>query len=237
VIPILGSIRPPPEGASSGFSVSRVREPGTAEEDPAGLRPEGDRRMPGTRPPCPLRQSSPVRDVSCSVGHVILVPRGAMKSRIGDVWCPGPTGAVPVVSPVAFRSPACRFFFSDDWLRHARCGEPAAATAKAVGPRREMRQSLRAGDLSTRKLGRDDMDGGAAGPARSPETGHGPRSRGRSRTEPFRSTATAAAVGTAAKPAAANGPPRDARAGREHRFRRVTMGRFSETGGAPWILT
>jgi hypothetical protein len=45
----------------------------------------------------------------------------------------GPTGAVPVVSPVAFRAPAWRFFFSDDWLRHARFGESATATAAGTG--------------------------------------------------------------------------------------------------------
>jgi hypothetical protein len=45
----------------------------------------------------------------------------------------GPTGAVRVVSPVAFRAPASRFFFSDDWLRHARFGESATATAAAAG--------------------------------------------------------------------------------------------------------
>jgi hypothetical protein len=192
--------------------------------------------------PRPFRGRSPVvghrkRPRSSVTDRTVSEHRGrGSDSGSPEARC-GPGDRSSDTGSVAFRSPACRFFFSDDWLRHARCGEPAAATAKAVGPRREMRQSLRAGDLSTRKLGRDDMDGGAAGPARSPETGHGPRSRGRSRTEPFRSTATAAAAGTAAKPAAANGPPRDARAGREHRFRRVTMGRFSETGGAPWILT
>jgi hypothetical protein len=45
--------RSSPGRASSGFSVVRVREPGTAEREPARLRPEGDRRMPGTRPSCP----------------------------------------------------------------------------------------------------------------------------------------------------------------------------------------
>jgi drug/metabolite transporter (DMT)-like permease len=48
---------------------------------------------------------------------------------------------VPVVSPVTFRSLAWRFFFSDDWLRHAPCGEPAAAAAAgtASASPREMR--------------------------------------------------------------------------------------------------
>jgi hypothetical protein len=51
------------------------------------------------------------------------------KGRNGVRRVAGPTGAVPVVSPVAFRSPVCRFFFSDDWLRHARFGEPRSAAA------------------------------------------------------------------------------------------------------------
>jgi hypothetical protein len=38
---------------STGFFVSRVREPGTAEKESFGLGPESDRRMPGTRPSCP----------------------------------------------------------------------------------------------------------------------------------------------------------------------------------------
>jgi hypothetical protein len=41
----------------------------------------------------------------------------------------GPRDAEPVISPVAFRPPACGFFFSDDWLRHARSGEPQSAAA------------------------------------------------------------------------------------------------------------
>jgi hypothetical protein len=36
----------------------------------------------------------------------------------------GPRDAEPVISPIAFRSPACRSFFSDDWLRHAPSREP-----------------------------------------------------------------------------------------------------------------
>jgi hypothetical protein len=55
------------------------------------------------------------------------------KGRNGVRRVAGPTGAVPVVSPVALRSPACGFFFSDDWLRHARCGEPATAAAAGTG--------------------------------------------------------------------------------------------------------
>jgi hypothetical protein len=54
---VLGRLRPPQEGASSGFSVSRVREPGTAERDSVCVRPDSDRRMPGTRPSWPWRQT------------------------------------------------------------------------------------------------------------------------------------------------------------------------------------
>jgi hypothetical protein len=39
----------------------------------------------------------------------------------------GPLDAKPVISPVAFRSPASCFFFSDDWLRHARSEDPSAS--------------------------------------------------------------------------------------------------------------
>jgi hypothetical protein len=56
-------------------------------------------------------------------------PRCTRRGRNGSACHSGPTGAVPVVSPVAFRSPACRFFFSDDWLRHARFGEPGSPAA------------------------------------------------------------------------------------------------------------
>jgi hypothetical protein len=81
--------------ASKVFSVSRVREPGTAENGTTRLGPEGDRRMPGTRPSCPRRQASPlrppVRYFTCSAGHGILGPRGARKRRIGDEGRPRPT--------------------------------------------------------------------------------------------------------------------------------------------------
>jgi hypothetical protein len=70
----------------------------------------------------------------------------------------GPRNAEPVISPVAFRSPACRHSFSDDWLRHARCGKPPTATA------------------------------GSARPDTVTVSGHGPRSRRRSRTRPYRKT-------------------------------------------------
>jgi hypothetical protein len=90
---VLGRFRPPP-AVSSEFAVSHVREPGTAERESAGRRPEGDRRMPGTRPWCSRRQRSParppVRDLSCSEVHVILGPRCAREgayrweTRFGD---------------------------------------------------------------------------------------------------------------------------------------------------------
>jgi hypothetical protein len=60
-------------GACCGFFVSRVREPGTAERVLAGLGPERDRRMPGTRSSSPRRPTSPERDFSYSAGLVIVV--------------------------------------------------------------------------------------------------------------------------------------------------------------------
>jgi hypothetical protein len=120
-------------GHGPGFCLSRVREPGTAERESAGLRPEGGGRMPGTRPLCSQRQTSPtrppLRDVSCSAGHAVLVPSEHGAGRSGRRRVSRPTGAEPVKSPVALRSPACRFFFSDDWLRRARFGEPHSVAA------------------------------------------------------------------------------------------------------------
>jgi hypothetical protein len=106
--------------------------------------------------PCTARP--PWRDLSCSVAsgplarsaHPNTSPLGgvgfqpAQRPRAFGAAAPrrprcpshhglGPTGAVPVVSPIAFRSPACRSFFGDDWLRHARCGESATATAAGTG--------------------------------------------------------------------------------------------------------
>jgi hypothetical protein len=82
--------RPPVRPNS--FSVSRVREPGTAEEDSAYLRPQGGRRMPGTRPSCPWRETLLVREFTCSAGPVILVLRGAREiARTGDALRSGPT--------------------------------------------------------------------------------------------------------------------------------------------------
>jgi hypothetical protein len=111
-------------GVSSGFSVPRVREPGTAEREPAGLRPEGGRRCPGTRPSCPLASDVAV----APAGGRGLVLRGARDSRAPQRTrrgaaaggaSRGPRDAEPVVSPVASRSPACRLFSSHDWLRDA----------------------------------------------------------------------------------------------------------------------
>jgi hypothetical protein len=48
--------------------------------------------------------------------------------------------------------------------------------------------TLRGGDFSTRTLGRNDMGGAAPEPARSSETGHVPRPRGRPRTQALRVT-------------------------------------------------
>jgi hypothetical protein len=74
----------------------------------------------------------------CATSRVLLSPWSSgpkehVKGRIGDARRSGPTGAEPVISPVAFRSPACRSSFSDDWLRHAHCGEtPSAAPGSAT---------------------------------------------------------------------------------------------------------
>jgi hypothetical protein len=80
-------------------------------------------RTRGGRGTMSIAALPPLRAFSCSAGCLVLGPRGAMKWRIGGVGRPGPTGAGRPISPVAFRSPACRFFFSDDWLRHAHSGE------------------------------------------------------------------------------------------------------------------
>jgi hypothetical protein len=115
-------------GACKVFSVSRVREPGTAEKGTTRLGPEGDRRMPGTRPSCSSRQAlparPPVREASCSAGHVILVPRDVRKRRAGDALRSGPTGAVPgdrrsLSGPTRSDTPSAA-----PGIRHARFGEP-----------------------------------------------------------------------------------------------------------------
>jgi hypothetical protein len=98
------------------FSISRVREPGTAERESTNLHPESDRRMPGTRSSCPWRQTSPVREVTCPVGHE--------KGRTGGRRVSGPAGAVPgdrrsLVGPT-FRATLS----AAPGIRHARCGEP-----------------------------------------------------------------------------------------------------------------
>jgi hypothetical protein len=78
---ILGRLRPP-LGVSTAcfatgtrFSVSRVREPGTAARASVRLRPDGDRRMPGIRSSCSWRRTSPSsppgREFTCSVWHAI----------------------------------------------------------------------------------------------------------------------------------------------------------------------
>jgi hypothetical protein len=84
-----------PVGASGWFFVPCVREPGTAERESTGLGPESDRRMPGTRPSCPRRLASPVRDVTCFVESAVTRPAGHEKGRTGGKGDSGPTGAVP----------------------------------------------------------------------------------------------------------------------------------------------
>jgi hypothetical protein len=93
--------------ASNGFSVSRVREPGTAEGDSACLRPDGDPRMPGTRSSQPLRLASParppVRDVTCPAERVIFVPRGIRKRGVPV----GRAGLDNVRGPFSIRGAHC----------------------------------------------------------------------------------------------------------------------------------
>jgi hypothetical protein len=70
-----------------------------------------------------------VRDFVLSGARESRAPRSTRKGAGagGAPW--GPRDAEPVISPVSCRSPVCRFFFSDDWLRHARFGEPHSAAA------------------------------------------------------------------------------------------------------------
>jgi hypothetical protein len=89
------------------FSVSRVREPGTAERESLRLRPQGDRRMPGTRPSCPWRQALPLRPP--------LRPSSFSVSRVrepgtaeGDSVCLRPDGGrrMPGTRPPCLRRQA-----------------------------------------------------------------------------------------------------------------------------------
>jgi hypothetical protein len=99
-------------GVSSGFSVPRVREPGTAEREPAGLRPEGGRRCPGTRPSCPWLQTSPLRP---PVGEVL-------------------SGALPSSNPLPLPLPMC-WVVGGAAPHHERdTGDTAAAAAAAADP-------------------------------------------------------------------------------------------------------
>jgi hypothetical protein len=63
--------------ATKAFSVSRVREPGTAERESAAVARRATGGCPAPVPRVPRRQTSParppVRDFSCSAGPVILV--------------------------------------------------------------------------------------------------------------------------------------------------------------------
>jgi hypothetical protein len=163
---VLTRVRPPPGVstaclvAATHFSVTESRG------SPTRYCAHRNSNAGGTIP-CTARP--PMREFSCSEGPENRVRREARVGANRRCGAPaGPTGAVPVISPVAFRSPACHSSFSDDWLRHARFGEPASGAATA----------------------------GSAG-ARNGH-GHGPRARRRPRTEPLHGTQTpAAATGTA----------------------------------------
>jgi hypothetical protein len=88
--------------------------------------------MPGTRPSCPGRQESParppVRDSSCSVGHV--------NGRIGDVGRSGPVAAVPGDRRSLCGSTWCGTLSAAPGIRHARCG---GRRSEASAPGRVLR--------------------------------------------------------------------------------------------------
>jgi hypothetical protein len=71
----------------------------------------------------------PVRDVSCSAGHVFLGPREAREgaNRRGAAF--GAHGSGAWRPPVVSRPDASQDIFSGAWLRHARYGEPRLAAA------------------------------------------------------------------------------------------------------------
>jgi hypothetical protein len=100
---------------------------------------------------------------------------------------PGAHGSGAWHPPVALRSKAGPFSFGGAWLRHARCGEPAAASGSAAAAATE------AGA------------GTAPGPGAATVSGHGPRSpgsvHGPSRTgRPGAAAASGTGVATAAAP-------------------------------------
>jgi hypothetical protein len=101
----------PPMHASSlrpsSFSAARVREPGTAERASVCLRPDGDRRMPGTRSSFSWRQALPLRPP--------LRPSSFSVSRVrepgtaeGDSVCLRPDGGrrMPGTRPPCLRRQA-----------------------------------------------------------------------------------------------------------------------------------
>jgi hypothetical protein len=126
-------------------------------------------RSPGERPadarhpsPCPRRQASPVREVTCSAEPVNLGPREAREEvhrrrgafgahgavpgdrrwPSGSTWCGTPSAAPgirhapsgePLQRRLASATRAAEKFFSDDWLRHARSRELRSAAAP-LGP-------------------------------------------------------------------------------------------------------
>jgi hypothetical protein len=173
-------------GASKGFSVSRVREPGTAERDSVCLRPDGDRRMPGTRPSCPWRQTSParppLRDFTYSANSTILGPRSAREGAHRRRVAFGARGCGARRPPVAFRTPVCRSSFSGAW-HPPRAARRTSLGSSALGDARRWPKPLECGDQPW-----------------SPEGGELERRRSRTRQRPvprrtmLRSTARAGAV-------------------------------------------
>jgi hypothetical protein len=111
---------------------------------------------PNTNPCAQIPIGGPERQTTDrSTGPETLVLRGA---QVGGAPR-GPRDAEPVISPVSFRSPACRLIFSDDWLRHARPEEPlqrrpASATRVAENLARQQRSCLRDSSAAPRTLHR-----------------------------------------------------------------------------------
>jgi hypothetical protein len=95
------------ERASSWFTDTRVREPGTAEGDATCLGPDGDRRMPGTRPSCPRRLTEPVRTPAPDASHS---EASAPLARIAhpNTSALGGVGFQPAQRPRAFGAAAPR---------------------------------------------------------------------------------------------------------------------------------
>jgi hypothetical protein len=124
--------------------------------------------------PCTARP--PVREFSCSVEVVILVPREAMKWRIGDVGRPGPTGAVP-------------------GIRRSLSGRRRALSPSAVpGSATRVAENQRQRQVQRQRRRQGQRQGQRRGPVRPRCPDTAPGHRGRSRTEPHRKTRSCGSV-------------------------------------------